>query len=407
MKKRLVFVTLFVLLAGVVAGPAWAQAGISIEASGARYSFGQHVTFHLEARAPAPLTSVHLFLQVQGQMAKSPISVPITPNTHVNVDYVYSMAEHRLPPFATLTYWWTLQDADGNAYTSDPQLLYYADNRYEWHGPLQDQYRQTTLEVYWVEGDLQFAQNALNTALVALADLERELASPLPGLIRMFIYPSEQELRNALNMGGYDWAGGQARPELDAVLVGIPNDALALGEMERLVPHELTHLLVYQAVGGQLGRVPPWLDEGLATVHALRPDPDQDALLQQALAEGGLVPLKSLCAPFPQELAAARLAYAQSASVVQYIRERYGSQAIRNLLAAYADNASCNTGVIRALGMSLDGLDAAWRASLTHRSPVSIALSDGAVWLALWLLSAVLVLPFLGAWRARRSEKNS
>ena len=43
----------------------------------------------------------------------------------------------------------------------------------------------------------------------------------MPGFMRIFIYPSEQDLQGALNLSGYDWAGGQARPELGVILIGV------------------------------------------------------------------------------------------------------------------------------------------------------------------------------------------
>jgi hypothetical protein len=174
--------------------------------------------------------------------------------------------------------------------------------------------------------------------------------------------------------------------------------------MERLIPHELTHLLVYQATGRTSGRVPTWLDEGLALLNERRPDPNRQALVEQAVSQDRLFPLEALCAPFPADENAARLAYAQSASVVNYLREEYGSQVIRDLLAAYADDVSCEAGVSRVLHKSLDGLDSAWRARLTRQGQIVTALSDSAPWLALWLLTILLALPLVGAWRSGRQK---
>lgn len=380
----------------------FAQTDVVIESNEAYHSFGQHITFHLEASSTnAEITEITLFFEVEGRIGKTPVPVTFQPAMHVAIDVVQSPAEHDLQPFTTLSYWWEIGDAAGNHYASPTGLLYYADNRYDWLGPARDQYLQTTLEVFWIEGDLLFAQTALNTALVALDEQNQALNAPLPGVIRIFIYPGEADLRSALRLGGYDWAGGQARPELGAILVGIPNDQFARDEMERLIPHELTHLLVYQRAGRRLGNVPPWLDEGLAAANELRPAADRQALLEEALANDRLLALKSLCAPFPQDQNSARLAYAQSASVVQYIRERYGNQAIRDLLSAYADGASCDLGVERALGLTIDGLDSTWRARLTGQPQVAVALNDSVVWLALWLMVAALALPLLGTVRKR------
>jgi hypothetical protein len=285
-------------------------------------------------------------------------------------------------------------------------MLYYADNRYDWQF-LQDEGRGVSWEVYWVQGDVVFGQTALNVATQAFDEIYRELRAPVPGVVRIYIYPSEEDLRSALNLAGYEWAGGQARPELGAILTGIPDTLAAPSAMERLIPHELSHLLVYEASGRIVGRVPPWLNEGLSSIHERRPDPDREALLEQALAQDRLFPLEALCAPFPMDEGAARLAYAQSASVVHYLREEYGSQVIRDLLAAYADNASCEAGVNRALGKSLKGLNLAWLGHMTRQGEIVVALNESGVWLAFWLLTALLVLPLVGVLRGSNDETEA
>jgi hypothetical protein len=369
----------------------------------ADHSFGQHITFYLEASSQAPIIAIDLAFRVQGQTDTTVVPMLLEPASQISVEYPHSLVGQDIPPFASITYWWEVRDEAGGSQRSEEKLFHYADNRYEWQARGSEQL-DVNWEVYWVTGDVVFGQTALNVAVKALDEIRREFRTTVPDVVRIYIYPSEEDLRSALNLAGYDWAGGQARPELGAILIGIPNSLSAPDEMERFIPHELTHLLVYEAAGRTLGRVPPWLDEGLATLNEFRPDPDREALLEQALAQDRLLPLEALCAPFPADESAARLAYAQSASVVHYLREEYGSQAIRDLLAVYADNASCEAGVTRTLGKSLKGLDSAWRADLAQRGQIIVALQDSAVWLALWILTVLLALPFLGV--VRRSGRN-
>jgi hypothetical protein len=384
--------------------PVQAQTDIVVQTPDADYSFGQRITFYLQASSEVTINQANLFLRVQGQTDVTALSIPFEPGPQVSIAYAHSLAGQNLPPFAFVTYWWEVHDEAGRRQRSEERQLYYADNRYDWDN-IAGQWKGARLVVHWVHGDVSFGQAALNVAIKSLNDIAWELQAPLPDDVQIYVYPSEEELRSALSLGGYNWAGGQARPELGAILVGIPNDLAAPGEMERLIPHELTHLLVYAATGRQLGRVPPWLDEGLAALNERRPDPNRQDLLEQALAQERLIPLEALCAPFSPDENAARLAYAQSASVVRYLREAYGSQVIRDLLAAYADNASCDAGVTRVLGKNLKGLDAAWRADLAGQGRAFAALKDSAVWLAFWILTVLLVLPLLGIWR--QSSRSS
>ncbi len=403
MSRAIIISVALIILVTIAVNPAQAQTQIVAEVPAADYSFGQHITFHLRANAPAAIAQVNLLFEIQGQPGTIVVPVPFESAPEVRIDYAHSLVGLNIPPFATVTYWWEIRDETGGQQITAKDLLYYADNRYEWQNR-RDEHKGITWEAFWVQGDVVFGQTALNVAIAALDEIFRELKAPVPGFMRIFVYPSEEDLQGALNLAGYDWAGGQARPELGAILVGIPDGPAALSEMERLIPHELTHLLVYQAMGQSSGRAPTWLDEGLAVLNERRPDPGRQALVEQAVSQDHLFPLQALCAPFPANEAAARLAYAQSASVVNYIREEYGSQAIRDLLAAYADDVSCEAGVSRVLRKSLDGLDAAWRARLTRQGQLVAALSDSAIWLALWLLTVLLALPLVGVWRSGRKK---
>lgn len=399
MSKIAATVTALFFAATIAVSPIEAQADITATVPAADFSFGQHITFHLEATAPDTITEVNLFFRIQGQSETRVVPVPFEQGRQVSIDYAYSMVAQDVPPFATVTYWWAIHDESGRQHTSEEKLLYYADNRYNWR-IAQDKRRDISWEVFWVQGDVVFGQTALNVAVKALDALRQELKVQGPGVVRIFIYPSEEDLHSALNLAGYHWAGGQARPELGVILVGIPDSPATTGEMERLIPHELTHLLVFEATGRTPGRVPPWLDEGLASLNEHRPDPDRQAVVEQALAQGRLPALEALCAPFPADGNAARLAYAQSASVVHYLREQNGSQVIRDLLAAYADKASCEAGVTRVLDTNLGGLDSAWRDHLARQGRLDVALNDSGLWIGLWLLTALLALPLLGVLRS-------
>jgi hypothetical protein len=165
--------------------------------------------------------------------------------------------------------------------------------------------------------------------------------------------------------------------------------------MKRYIPHEITHLLVYQAVTpAGYGYVPEWLNEGLATANEQLPTPEFATTLEEARVTGQLLSLEDLCVPFPPD--ATYLAYAQSGSVVQFIREQYGAEKIRALLAAYANGAGCESGVRDTLNVSLSGLDTAWRASLEPQAPWRVWVEQVIVFGGVWLLSLLVALPMIG-----------
>jgi hypothetical protein len=153
--------------------------------------------------------------------------------------------------------------------------------------------------------------------------------------------------------------------------------------------------LIHEATQSDFDHVPLWLSEGLATSveHTFVPDPNAHSLLEAALRERGPISLSALCAAFPHDPASAHLAYAQSASVIDYIRDMYGRQALRDLIAAYADGATCEGGVRRVLGSSLDRTQTLWLAWVMSPNKWEAFWRDGAAWVILLALFACL--PFL------------
>ncbi len=131
MSKTIAIIATLILAATVTVNPARAQTDITILTSDADYSFGQHITFRLQATASTTITEVNLFFTIQGQ-DDTAVPIPIEPGSAVAVDYAHSLVGQNIPPFASLTYWWELHDQAGGRTKSEEKSLYYADNRHQW-----------------------------------------------------------------------------------------------------------------------------------------------------------------------------------------------------------------------------------------------------------------------------------
>jgi hypothetical protein len=161
--------------------------------------------------------------------------------------------------------------------------------------------------------------------------------------------------------------------------------------LEREIPHELTHLLVYQAARDHYANVPTWLNEGLAVMNQGQPDPGLAGALEAARNAKRLLPLSQLCGAFPPDPEQAQLAYAESESVVRFIRERHGSEGLRALLSAYAGGLGCSAGAQKALGMPLEELEGAWLEAALDVSPLTAsAIADPLAWL---IYAAIVLTP--------------
>jgi hypothetical protein len=382
-------------------GPLSAASGITVVESEAEHRFAQRITFRLEVASEAEITQVYLFFHAAGDEWTETVDLVEEPELDLTreITYVHNLRDSPLPPFATVSFWWQIEDAADNTLTTDPKQFEYTDNRFQW-----EQLTSGDITVHWIEGqgDPAFGQTALDIAQASVEEINAELRAPVSASIAIYIYDSQQNLEAAMALTGRDWAGGQARPELGVIVVAIPHEQGYASRMKRFIPHEITHLLIYQLVTPAGYRyVPEWLDEGLATANERLPEPDYALALEKAREEGRLIPLKDLCDPFSPGRQTALLAYAQSGSLVQFIREKYGAEGIRALLAAYADGAGCAGGVQEALKVSLSGLETAWRTSLTPKSPWQVWIEQIGVWAGLWLLMLLAALPMIGGLHRR------
>ena len=190
--------------------------------------------------------------------------------------------------------------------------------------------------------------------------------------IKIYIYASTSDLKGAM-IFPQEWTGGAAFTAFSTIAIGIPPSELDWGK--RALVHELTHLVVHQATFSPYGQLPLWLDEGLAMYNEGELDPVFRSSLEDAILEGGLISVRSLCSPFPAETEKARLSYAQSYSLVQYLLDNNGQDRMLELLTILKQGSTYDEALTKVYGFDIDGLDARWRATLTSHTVITSDLT--------------------------------
>ena len=374
---------------------------ITISSTSVDYTFGQQVTFEMEAAAGAGISTVYLYVKLEGESRPEQHQVSLEPGPTIQASVRRDLGRYPFPPFSEVTWWWEVHDAAGNVRPTSQDSFQYRDNRFDWHvtvgGPIR---------IHTVTDDPVYIQSALDVTQTSLEQIRPELEAPAVEELDLYLYPSTEDIRAALQMTGREWVGGQAMPDLGVILVAIPHDDRALSRMERDIPHELTHHLLHSKLGPDgHAQIPTWLSEGLATDNEWRPDPNAESALQRAHAQSELVPLIDLCEPFSTDPEIAFLSYTQSASMVRFIRDRYGRPGILALLGAYANGASCEGGIIEALDSTIEQLDLAWRADLIGLGGGAAWVAQNKQWLIVWGISLLLALP-MATGLGKRSRKE-
>jgi hypothetical protein len=377
--------------------------GIDVITNSVEHSFAQHATFRLEATSDSAISEVYLFFRAThaDETEKKRMEVE-EPSREIDIEYVHDLRHYPLPPFADIAYWWQIEDADGNQLKTARKQFQYTDNRFRW-----ERLDAGGIEIHWIEGqgDPAFAQTALDIAATSVKEINTELRAPVPDPLQVYIYDSERNLQAAMILTGRDWVGGQAHPGLGVVVIAVSAEQGYTSRLKRYLPHEITHLLVYERTTAEGYRnVPEWLNEGLATVNEQLPTPEYAIALEEAHNRGQLLSLEELCVPFSPDPRTAILSYAESSSVVAFIRKEYGGEGIRALLSAYADGASCTSGVENGLGISFNKLENQWRRSLEPEAEWRAVLDQVGVWVGLSLLGLLGALPMMMDLHRRSGE---
>lgn len=362
----------------------FAQTGIHVITSPLpEYKFGETLNFQITLQGSAPITSATLFVRAQGETRTFVGEARLSSGADTLASYAFNLALRPLTPFANVEYWWEIKDSSGAQLLTEPENFYYADNRFNWQTVAREQ-----INAHWYQGDHAFGQAALDIAMAALTQANRRIHAPLPESVNVYVYANSPDVQAMLAPLGRAWADGHADPALGVVIIAVSPGPEAESRLRNEIPHELTHLMVYQATGDHYAQVPSWLNEGLAVMNEEEPDPDAPALLDEARRRGQLLRLNDLCGPFPIDAAQAQLAYAESESIVRYISDQYGDTDLASLLAAYADGAGCSAGVERGLGISLTELESQWLQEAINANPALFKLQA----LIPWLILAALVL---------------
>jgi len=365
------------------------------------YDYGDKLRFSATIPAPQAVARAAVFFRTQGSTRTQYLIAKVSPG-----DPASAIAEHDLrispfSPFSSVEYWWQVDWEDGTSSTSEHSSFIYDDNRFEW-----ELLPDPPLLVHWIHGDIGFGQSALDVANNALQQIQRDWSFPPPRKLDIYIYDSTEAFQSALSLSGRTWAGGHADPTIGVVLLAVSPGPEGFVDIERLLPHELTHVMLYQRMGENYANLPEWFDEGMATLQEMAPSAELRIELENVTQRGRLFTMETLCAAFPFATSDAILAYAESASFVQYIKDVYGAGAINALIIAYQEGVTCTGGVQRVLQRTLRQVEVEWREAVLGQTQAETTLGPLLPWILLSAPVALVVIAGLLPLGRRRSKRR-
>ena len=400
-------------------------AELNVTVNTAEVSFPAEVRFRLIASDSAStIERVQLFYSVDDSPVLQEATPTFRPGRTVEAEFQW-LVRQLLVPGSEISYYWRVETASGNHWTTEPQRINYDDTRFEWR-----QSRDGFIALYAYGPGEAASPSLLREARDVLDLMQQEYGLVLEKEVKIFVYADEQD---------YLTAFGPLQVNSTAVTIGTDRIFMLLAvrpeDSATAIRHEVLHAVFLQRTENAFNNPPRWLTEGFSLfLSGEEIPPENIELLRQLDSEGQLFSLRSLNAGFPTTDRERTIAYLESYSALRYIIEEFGTEKLKTLLAAISEGNATDDAFMQALGVTVGELDQRWRESLQRGDQASPStaprvgqVTDDAAqgWLArtmdfwseylgvlgrpilLGLVVAALIITILGFRSGRRRRRKS
>lgn len=288
-------------------------------------------------------------------LALSPMT-PLEAPFQTRIESSINMQQHYLPVGIELSFWWRIVDEQGiTVAESAMETMLWQDDSRSWQ-TLESE--QIILHHYALTNS--FATSMLEIVQSTVDGLEHDYQMQMPDPIRIWIYESTSDFQAVRPTNTRESVAALAFPGFGVIAAIVPNGNDA--ELMRVLPHEISHQVLYQATANPFSNTPVWFDEGLATHTQTGGTSGYLELVIRAHERGDLFQLQSLTANFPYNAAQATLAYATSWSAITFIEATWGREGVARLIDAFAAGLPYDNAIAEALGISASELNDDWTA---------------------------------------------
>ena len=344
-------------------GQAMAQsavAGIELVSSEVTSEFQEGIRFEVDVRSAAEIDEIAVRFRI-GQREVGAYEY-LEPEESSGGDSVSASAFYRtntsaryIAPGTIITYRFEVTDVEGNRLETEEAEYIYHDDRFEW-----DEISNGIVTVSY-HGPVSFrAKDVLDATVQTLEVMGPLLGAGVDEPIRITMYNNWPEMRPALPP-----ASEVSRRELitegqahspEGVLLVLGGAPRASG----VASHEVTHILVHRAGEGALGRVPSWLNEGLAEFGNIQPGESYDRALAYAIRTNNLLPITGMDSQpgTPEDVI---IFYGQARSIVHFMIQEYGAEKMRELMATTKSGKNYRSAIPEVYGITPLELENQWR----------------------------------------------
>jgi len=247
------------------------------------------------------------------------------------------------------------------------------------------------------EPDRRAVEHLVEIAPQSLARIEQQLRIAVPVPIHVYLLERLQIPSMSEGHSLPEWIVGLAVAETNTVLLRSPRTLPPQESIDVVFAHELAHLALGQRVPHGL---PRWLNEGLAMLVSQELRPGDIPLLTRLAAANSLTNFSPIDPDFQGGMHHARAAYAQSLSMVHYLKRQKGWPGLALLLDRLAAGQELSTATAEVYGEPWPAIVEEWRSGMRLRYTwLPLILSGSMVWV---LASPVVGFGLLHKWRDAR-----
>lgn len=242
--------------------------------------------------------------------------------------------------------------------------------------------------VHYDPTDPFLARLAAETASDELARIADELGYAVEPdrPFELYVYRSHRDFIEAGGLATRKYTVGIASSLDQSIAVDASGAFVVLREV---LAHEITHAVTFRVLGEHASRLPLWFTEGIAKHYSEAPVEADDRLVAEAAAVGVLMPLWTMEEDFPEKRES--LAYAQSASAIRYMIDRFGASSPRTVLTRLARGRSFDQAMVEATGLTSRRFADDWYARISERYRILrfVRIGGALVGVAMALLAVV------------------
>ena len=353
----------------------------------------------MEAEADVEITRVTLFYQLLGRTSPVYGYPSFDPGRRITAEFRLSTGGARyIPSGVNIGYHYVIGDAAGDTVQSQRYVVPYRDPALDWN-----ELRVGDLSVLYHDISERRVREVAEDVNLRLGEVKELLGLETSPVMRAVILGSHREADRSFPLvsqaakRGHLYAGFAFSDFGLFALVGLDRDGMV---------HEMTHLLLAEAVDNPLSRVPAWLNEGLA-MHFEKDSFRRQREVADAARRDAFFSLRSM-SNVPGRPEEVRLFYAQSWSVVEFMFKVYGAERMMELLRAIDGGIRIEQAIPEVYGIGVEQLERAWSADVVATTPLARRPDLRTIGSSLIIAAAIAVAAVLAftRWASRRNTAS-